>query len=65
MTKCDICGNEGPLIDLRSEYQTRDIKQLCSVCEKEVNAQNSKLLEVAMNLKQSWLKRWMTNRRAA
>ena len=64
---CDICGAEKePFVQpLRKEYQTKDIKNICEKCLKEVDAQNDKLLTQVLKMKKSWIKRFMTNLKAS
>lgn len=62
---CDICGNnKAPLVDLRDEYKTREIAQICPECEKIINAKNSGLLSMVLKVKASLLKRFMEERRS-
>ena len=61
---CDICGNNSkPLTDLREIYQTSEIKQICTDCEKVVNKKNSELLTFVLKLRSSWLKKFMEERK--
>ncbi len=57
---CDICGKTGnDLIDLLDAYQTKDIKQICSKCETDVNSHLGKLRKVTSKMNRMWLKRFM------
>jgi len=57
---CDICGAKGTrLNDLRTIYQTDEVKVICNDCEKVVNNQLGKLQTVVFNIQTSWLKRFV------
>lgn len=57
---CDICSkNEKTLVDLRQEYQTENVKQICPECEKTINDHLWKIRAVTTKMNQSLLKRFM------
>ena len=57
---CDICSsNEKTLVDLRTEYQTENVKQICPACEKTINDHLWKIRAVTTKMNQSLLKRFM------
>jgi len=57
---CDICGKTGvDLEDIKSEYQTDDIKQICSPCVKKINDHIWKLRKMTNKMNESWTKRFM------
>ena len=60
MITCDIC-NEHPsaIVDLKQQYQTEDIKQICPSCEKVINKQLGKMHQLAAEMNQSLIKRFM------
>lgn len=48
---CDICGdNTRPLHDLRSVYQTAEVKQVCGGCEAAINKRLSRARAVTHNI---------------
>lgn len=62
---CDICGKRGtPLNDLRSIYQTDDIKSICPECEKVVNGKLSALQKWTSTLIRRLLKLFIRERAA-
>lgn len=61
---CDVCGKTGVDLDcLLDEFQTGDIKQVCSGCGKEVNDHLWKLRELTRKANASFLKRFMNEKR--
>jgi len=59
---CDICGKTGETLeDLKSEYQTKDIKQICSKCLCEINDHIWKLRKMSNKMNESWGRRFMEN----
>ena len=57
---CDICsGNEKSLVDLRDEYKTENVRQICPSCEKVINDHLWKIRAVTTKINQSLLKRFM------
>jgi len=61
---CDICGKTGThLTDLQSQYQTDDIKQVCSKCGDDVNRQLDKLRALTHGMVRTWLKKFMKNKK--
>ena len=57
---CDTCGaNDKSLVDLRTEYQTTEIKQICPACEKVINDHLWKLRAATQNINKSLLQRFM------
>ena len=57
---CDICSENGKtLVDLRPEYQTENVKQICPECEKTINYHLWKIRSVTTKMNQSLLKRFM------
>lgn len=61
---CDICGKSCysfELEHLRSMYETKDIKEICSECSKEVNKVLDKITDIYHNHKNNCLKRFMYN----
>jgi hypothetical protein len=61
---CDICGKtDRDLQPLLDSYKTPEITHVCSECLSIVNKHNSKLIGVALNIKRTWLKRFMENLR--
>ena len=60
MMACDICGsNEKPLVDLRDEYKTESVKQICPGCEKTINEHLWKIRAVTARMSESLLKRFI------
>ena len=60
MMACDICKENGKtLVDLRTEYQTENVKQICPECEKTINDHLWKIRAVTTKMNQSLLKRFM------
>lgn len=56
---CDICrANDKELSSLRDCYQTKDVKQVCPDCLKEINRQLSNVRSVTHNLLVSLMKRF-------
>ena len=61
MTTCDICGKtDTRLIDLLDCYQTEDIKQICSECEKALNSHLLKIKTITTNINRTWVQRFMS-----
>ena len=59
---CDICGKTGTfLVPLLSLYQTDDIKEICSECEKKVNDHLWKMKEMSTKMNTNFLIRFMEN----
>ena len=57
---CDACGKTGTsLSDLRSIYQTDEVKVVCPDCEKIINKQLGKLQTATSNIQISLLKRFV------
>lgn len=57
---CDICGaNDKTLVDLRDEYKTKDIKQICPECESVVNKHLWKVRKVTDNILGDLMRRFM------
>jgi hypothetical protein len=61
---CDICGKTGvQLEDLMEQYQTKDIKQICSDCSSDVNKHLDKLRSMTFGIMRTWLKKYMANKK--
>ena len=61
---CDICGKTNvELTDLRSEYKTDDIAQLCSSCADVVNSKRDSLLAMTNKILRTLLTRFMRERK--
>lgn len=59
---CDICGKTGvTLVDLRANYQTEHIKQVCSECESTVNDHLWELRRLSAKMNERWFKRFIIN----
>jgi hypothetical protein len=57
---CDICGKTGePLSSIREVYQTDDIKDMCSDCERVINKHLWVIKEHTLKLQGTLLKRFM------
>lgn len=57
---CDICGSsEKTLVDLKDQYKTDHIKQICPDCERIINDHLWKIRAVTTKINQSLLKRFM------
>ena len=57
---CDICGKTGTcLSDLKTYYQTDDIKQICLDCGTDVNNHLSKLREMNQKMNEHWIKKFI------
>lgn len=58
---CDICGKNIEILEeLQSQYQTKEIKQVCSTCVREVNDHIWKLREMTTKINDHWTKRFMS-----
>lgn len=61
---CDICGdNNGSLTDLKSEYQTDKIKQVCSPCLRILNDHMWAVRRLENRVTKTWFQRFMENLR--
>lgn len=61
---CDICGKTGcDLEQLKSEYQTDKISDLCSDCLRDVNKHLWEVRKMEMKMTMGLVKRFMTNLR--
>jgi len=61
---CDLCSKTGTyLTDLKVEYQTEDIKQVCSDCGTLINDHLWNLRKLSNKVNQSFLKRFMTEKK--
>lgn len=61
---CDICGkSEMNLQQLNEEYQSKEIKDICSQCSKQVNDHLWNLRLWSSKMNESFLKQWMMNMR--
>ena len=61
---CDICGKTNvELTDLREEYKTDDIAQLCSSCADVVNSKRDSLLVMTNKILCTLLTRFMRERK--
>lgn len=61
---CDICGVVGTTLEpLHDQYQTREIKQICPSCARDVNAQLWKIRAINQSFLKVWLAKFMTNRK--
>jgi hypothetical protein len=62
---CDLCGKVGvEMVDLRDQYKSELIAQVCDPCRKELDAQLWKIRGVATKWTDGIFKRWMHNRKA-
>lgn len=62
---CDICGKRGTsLAELRSVYQTDEIKAVCPDCEKVINGKLSALQKWASTAVRQLLKLFIRERAA-
>ena len=61
---CDICGKTNiQLTDLRSEYKTEDIAQLCSSCADVVNDKRNSLLTLTNKILRTLLTAFMREKK--
>jgi hypothetical protein len=61
---CDICGKTGvSLENLNDQYQTSDIKSICSECSLIVNDKLWKIRKLSMNIVERSLISFMVNRK--
>ena len=61
---CDICGsNKESLTDLKPEYHTGTIKQVCSPCLKILNDHLWAVRKLESQVTKSWFQRFMENLR--
>lgn len=59
-TKCDVCGKTGAvLVELLNVYQTEDTKEVCTECEKVIDAHLFKIKSATTNIGRTWLKRFI------
>lgn len=59
---CDICGkNDETLEDLREIYATKEIRQVCSGCQKIIDKQLSKVRAVTHNILRELVRRFVRN----
>jgi hypothetical protein len=58
---CDICGKEvkdsDDLRQLLPSYQTKELKEICIVCDEELRRMNLKVTELLYKLRTSWMQR--------
>ena len=63
---CDICGKKGcSLVQLYTQYQTDDIKDICGDCERDVNNHLWKIRSLNQGILERFLKRFMANKKEA
>jgi len=61
-TVCDICGKEGAYLDnIRAEYRTDEIQDVCDECRSQINDHLWKLQDMTRKMNQHWLKTFMQN----
>jgi len=61
---CDICDAKGTtLTDLRDDYKTADIQQVCPDCARLVNDKVWKIREMLDGVMKTLVRRFMTERR--
>lgn len=59
---CDICGKKGVnLEDVKPQYKTDDIQQVCDSCIGKLNKQLFKLREINRKLNETWIKSFAIN----
>ena len=59
---CDICGKQDVyLTQIRSMYETENIKKVCEVCGREIDAHLWKLKKMSDKMTKRWLQRFMIN----
>ena len=59
---CDICGkSEQQLQSLYAQYQTKDIKDMCSECTIKVNDHLWKLRSMSNKMNSNFLKEFIKN----
>lgn len=63
---CDACKKvTTKLIELRSDYQTDDMKMICHECERSINSHLDKVRSVTNNIFKSLVKNFLKNRQNA
>lgn len=61
---CDVCGKTGVyLTGLRDEFQTDDIKEVCSECGESINDHLWQLRELTRKANATFLKRYIGERK--
>jgi diphthamide synthase (EF-2-diphthine--ammonia ligase) len=62
---CDICGKVGESLEmLNSEYQTKNIQNICSECARDVNEHLWKIRAMNMTILQKFVVRFMEERKS-
>ena len=57
---CDICGKNTEVLEtIKDQYQTDEIKQICSTCCNDINDHIWELTKMMNKLNDSWTKRFM------
>jgi hypothetical protein len=64
MIRCDVCGkqvkNHSELEEIKQEYQTSGVKEVCGECLKEISDAVHKINNVLYEVKETQVKRFIT-----